>query len=50
MHLAEDASGRKVAVKVLLAHLARDERAQRRFVNEMRVMRRIAEYRPAIAT
>ncbi|TDC94596.1 serine/threonine-protein kinase [Actinomadura sp. 7K507] len=44
VHLAEDASGSKVAVKVLHAHLAGDERAQRSFVNEVRAIGRIAEF------
>ena len=44
VHLAEDASGRKVVVKVLHAHLAGDERAQRAFVNEVRAIGRIAEF------
>ncbi|WP_242903082.1 serine/threonine-protein kinase [Actinomadura terrae] len=44
VHLAEDGCGRKVVVKVLHAHMAGDEREQRRFVNEVRAIRRVAEF------
>ncbi|MBT2210513.1 serine/threonine-protein kinase [Actinomadura sp. NEAU-AAG7] len=44
VHLAEDRSGRRVVVKILHAHMAGDEREQRRFVNEVRAIRRVAEF------
>ncbi|MFG3439151.1 serine/threonine-protein kinase [Nonomuraea sp. NPDC047897] len=44
VYLAEDAAGRRVAVKVLHARLAGDERATRRFLRESVLARKVAAF------